>query len=363
MKVHLILRCIILCTSGILYHFSYAAADSFVFTFDKHHPLDKDYIERLAVEGIAVGESGNNVVWNFSGIEICADTFPQQYVLTAEGYRCKERGKTSTYHLDEEETVYREAYRTNLENIEFEQPQIFMTYPLSYGDSISAPFSGKGLYCGKYPLSIVGERKIKADAYGKILLPDNVILDNVLRLHCTTLSTIHLSGKDLQGTHDAESKQEIKEEYFWMIKDSRYPIFEYVVSSSYHNGKYIASRSDAYCLSPTFFMNNPSAINDSVFGMRKGENGDSFGANCIPIEYAVTQNDNVVKVQYKPLADIDIIFLISSTTGILSQQYQCKGVAEEEAEITFDCRGYRPGSYILYINAGGQIFSTTFNIE
>lgn len=333
-------------------------ADEVRITSDSHYLVYGDYIERLSVEGLNIGCAGHNVTWDFSNIEIVADTFPQHYVISDNGFRCKERGMTSSYRIDNDSLMLY-AYSSNLENLVFELPQLTMIYPFSYGDSVCAPFSAKGKYCGKYAMSIDGSRQIKVDAYGKIFLANDMILKDVLRLHTTTTQNILLDGKEISGTNKAKSKQEITEEYSWYIADYRYPIFEYTISSTFHEGKLVATKNYTLC-------NFPSTISEQLYNrkditdgyMEEGNNDD-----ILPIAYEMTQTGNHIKVRYTTSADIDILFIIANTNGILCRQEQARGLTGKYTEISFDCTGYRPGSYIMYINVGGKVLSETFYIK
>ena len=343
---------------GNLYAYSENDNSSPTIHHNNHAPIPGHYIERLSVNRLAIGNAGDSVVWDFSNIEIVADTFPQHYVTRENGYRCKEIDKTSLFHVNNDSTLLC-AYRSRLDNVVFDLPQLTMTYPLSYGDSASAPFSAKGKYCGIYDIRINGIRKIKADACGKIILAEDITLDNVLRVHSTTTKNILLDGRDLNGKNEAESKQEISEEYFWYIENCRYPIFEYTISSSFHEGKLIATKNHALCNLPDSLFEQLDILNDSI-----GASKESLNTKDVPpIEYKLAQDGNIIKILYTSSADVDIMFIIANTNGILCQQQHCKATLGQSTEVTFNCTGYSPGSYIMYINVGGKVLSETFYIK
>ena len=51
-------------------------------------------------------------------------------------------------------------------------PELKLTYPFNYKDSINSPLAAKGNYCGKLPLHISGNSETTADAFGKLITPE-----------------------------------------------------------------------------------------------------------------------------------------------------------------------------------------------
>ena len=148
-------------------------------------------------------------------------------------------------------------------------------------------------------------------------------------------------------------------EYFWYITDCRYPIFEYTISSTFYEGKLVATKNYALCNFPSTLFEQLDNRKDITDGYIEDCNND----DVLPIAYEVTQTDNIIRIRYTTSADMDIMFIIASTNGILCREQQARGLTAKYTEVSFDCTGYRPGSYVMYINVGGKVLSETFYIK
>ena len=99
-------------------------------------------------------------------------------------------------------------------------PILALKYPLSYGDSVSAPFLGYGIYCGDHPFKETGLSTVIADANGSIVIDDDTIPD-VLRIHSLKSYSICM-GIDSTLLDNARQKQVVEERYDWYAHGYRY---------------------------------------------------------------------------------------------------------------------------------------------
>lgn len=312
----------------------------------QNKPLIGDKIERQVIEGIYCGNKGDLLLWDFSNCTFKEEYSPIRVSSDSSGFHCSELGLQS-YYLQSGDSLLRHAFRSKLEKITYTKPQIVLLYPFQYGDSISSPFYGEGTYGDNYRVSHNGTRTIKADAKGSIILPNNKMIKEVLRVHTITSNNILMEGMDANLIDTATTKQELTEDYLWYAKGYRYPVFEYHISTSYGNGKKVGTQSIAYCYLPDIF------IDDAV----------SLTETRIPMEYKVSQTGNSIQISYTTMVDATISFVIANTTGIVyqSKAYSCK--ACEKYNANFNCSGYPRGEYILYINANGIVKSEKFQLK
>ena len=70
-----------------------------------------------------------------------------------------------------------------MEQMNYEMPETWLRFPMQKGDSVSGYFDGAGPYCERFFLRRFGTYMTKADATGKIVLPQGDTLRNVIRLH------------------------------------------------------------------------------------------------------------------------------------------------------------------------------------
>lgn len=313
---------------------------------ESNKPIVGDKVERHKVTGLCCGAQGDGVLWDFSCCDFLEDTSPISIFSDSLGFVSSEMGNQNFYILSGD-SILKRASRSRLETMNYQKPQIVMTYPFCYGDSISSAFYGKGKFCDLYQLSHFGIKTIIADARGCILLPNNKILRDVLRIHSVISNNILLEGMDSNLVDTATAKQEVTEEYFWYIEGCRYPVFEYQISTSYGNGLQVGSQSESYCCLPSTFIENAAPLDEAI----------------LPVDYQILQKGNCVQVSCSTSMDATIRLLIASTMGVIyqSKTYSCK--TGENYTAIFDCTGYPSGGYILYVSVNGIVKNEKFQLK
>lgn len=330
-------------------------------TIQQNKPLAGDILERRVIEGIDIGEEGENILWDFSKCTILEDRATMRFSLDSLGIRSIAPG-LKTYYCQKGDTLMIHKFRTQQEYIEYDKPMIVMIDSISYGYSISSDFSGRGKYGETYNLSHSGTRIIKADAQGDIILPDNLFLANALRVHTVTFMNILLEGMDANLADTATAKQVLTEDYKWYVKGYRYPLIEYTTDTSFSDGVQVASKSKALCFLPDSIFNDSVIIED----LEQTANNDSIGkgpTNKLPIEYSLSQSGNSIHISYVTNAKASVSFVVASVTGVLMEIRNYNTKADEQNDLTFNCNGYRPGEYILYINVNGNVISEKIHIK
>ncbi len=329
-------------------------------------PVIGDRIDRHIVTGLYSGDRGDNVLWDFSDAIISDDIFPIRFSFDSIGFKSVEFG-IRNYYLQRDDTMLIHAYQSSLEYMYYTQPPIFITYPFCYGDSIASSFSGKGNYCNTYNLSHTGMRIVMADAKGNILLPDQRVLTDVLRVHTFTLNNILLEGLESNLIDSAKAKQELIENYSWYVRGCRYPVFEYSIKTSYNKETQVASTYSSYCYLPDSVidksMSFEEALHKGISDIKSSTYANNHGEKMLPIDYHMLQSDNTIQLSYSTTTNAMVTFIIASNMGMIYQNksFHCEG--GETYETTFNCNGYRPGGYILYINVNGIVSSEKFQVK
>jgi hypothetical protein len=90
-----------------------------------------------------------------------------------------------------------------------------MVYPFTYGNYYWSNFSGYGVYANDATSDITGDYSFEADAFGTLILPNNV-LTNVLRVK-HTLSRYEFARCYFSETHQTR--------YLFYSDNHRYPVF------------------------------------------------------------------------------------------------------------------------------------------
>ncbi len=166
------------------------------------------------------GPSGANVIWDFSQLEKTNKTLtshmmepintPQAQAISNANFVLEEFGN---YFYFNSNSSIMEQYGTVSGNVVtlYDKPLLKLKFPLSYGKKITGFYSG----VQKSPTSnipIKGSYEIYADAYGTLILPNQITIENVLRVKQTR-------------TIEYENGSAITEvTYRWYAADVRYPI-------------------------------------------------------------------------------------------------------------------------------------------
>ena len=131
------------------------------------------------------GNSGENILWDYSSLKIVDDNYKIRYrenETDTAGY-VENAHNTSYYYRITRDSLFLYKYVNGTTRMIYTLPELKLTYPFNYKDSINSPLAAKGNYCGKLPLHISGNSETTADAFGKLITPEG----DVLRLHNKTI--------------------------------------------------------------------------------------------------------------------------------------------------------------------------------
>lgn len=140
------------------------------------------------IDTVSPGSEGPNQVWDFSS----ANTF-EDYVINfnadgakpntafSKNFACVENNERTNYiQITPTQRLY---YGTSTEKgvIKFDQPLVELTYPFAYGSEVKGAMNGT-FTRDDFTVPITGVYSVKADAWGTLILPSGMKLDNVLRV-------------------------------------------------------------------------------------------------------------------------------------------------------------------------------------
>lgn len=174
-----------------------------------------DRLIKWQIEYKDPGNTGENIVWDYSNIKILNDKYKITYrrnETDTAGY-VENAHNTSYYYRFRNDSLFLDKYINGTTRMAFIQSELKMVYPFSFRDSINSSFIAEGNYCGKFPLHVSGNSETTADAFGKLIIPEGDTL-SVLRLHNKTfLQQTDTSGYSIQ-----------KHTYTWFARGYRYPV-------------------------------------------------------------------------------------------------------------------------------------------
>lgn len=196
------------------------------------------------VENVNHGDAGENQIWDFTDFK-CDKTKTSEINSAFETENYSKFSESNIAVFDDENEFYFNVNEdvneylgltTTTAVIHFNQPIIKMKYPFDYKDEISGEFSGEGLYYGEIISDIYGDYYVTADGYGTILLPNNVSIDNVLRIK--TINHIFETA--------CNTTEFINEKYLWYSENSRYPIMVVINNTKITNNDTIITNFGYY---------------------------------------------------------------------------------------------------------------------
>ena len=313
-------------------------------------------LHKIKIDYFPQGGLGQHV-WDFSLIKICDKSVEiQSYQKEGDGFYAISIDKVKSFIL-KNDTLYHVKTESPLSIIHYSKPISRLVFPFVYGDSITIPFAGEGIYCDDHIYKEDGQVTLQADAYGKVIIPSGDTLHNVLRVYTLRSYSIRMAT-DPVAIDTAQLRQIIEEHYEWYARGYRYPIFETHTSTSYDNLKILGTRQVAYCYFPNFLNQLSDPKNRDVFrrdSMTQERRQRIF-------HYQVGIQKGIVNINYSICEKANIMMLISSTMGIVYYQRRYEQPAGQGDQVQIDCTGLRRGQYILYINVNGKIYSKTITI-
>lgn len=259
------------------------------------------------------------------------------------------------------DTLLLTGIETPLKHICFKSALPCMIYPMVYGKSFSVPFQGEGLYCKRQKVKTNGCLIAETDAAGSLVFEDGDTLHHVLRLHTLMTSTITVLEEDSVCVDSMVSLpliQEREERYLWFARGYRYPVYEAVSFSSYHDGALVSSLQSAY----RYIADDSSLFPDSVNAeIQKNDSLQGMNAeNCIT--YSLEKRGQVIHLQYDLKVPAKVSALLCNAMGMVYRQASGEHESGEGYQMDIDCSGLYRGHYVLYLNVNGQIYNETISI-
>jgi hypothetical protein len=174
----------------------------------------------LLMKNVSEGIAGPNVIWDFTGLEITEKTLTSHMLsndvtentksIPNSNFALEEFGNHFIFDISDDGMKQYGAVSCNTVTI-YDRPFVKLKFPLSYNDMVSGNYSGYQ-ESGNTKVPVQGSYYIEADAYGTLLLPDNIEVSNVLRVK-QTRTIENINGSEIY---------EIT--YRWYSADVRYPV-------------------------------------------------------------------------------------------------------------------------------------------
>lgn len=298
--------------------------------YSSHAYVTGDSLIKQQVVYCNPGSKGRDLNWNFSFLQADEEPYVVAY-RTADSTKAKQlcaiEHQTRYYYHQTSDSVWCLGYENPTTCMRYSQPELLLTYPFKYGDTISSHFAGKGQYGHRLPFSIEGNTFVEADAEGELRLPDGIVR-NALRIH-TQRSCLHINGDNIHSTEHI---------YRWYAAGMRYPVLESVTYQE-----------DDTIMLQTSFYYYPVHLTDSYEDNNANRNFepiDTVFADAVFHPNPVVSN---LLINYTLTRSATVCFCLYTTSGMPLYLGNTEMQNEGQHSYSIGMSACPTGSYTLYI--------------
>jgi len=312
-----------------------------------------DVIIKQQVDFKDPGASGKDITWDFSNLNTINDKYQLAYFFPDPSDSSRVTGieHQTYYHYElKSDTLWLAGYENRTTKMDYQQPEALLRFPFRYGDTLRTTFSGEGLYCQKANLLAGGYTKVSADAYGKLITPENDTLKHVLRV---------LRVKEFTNI-GTDSTQMRMETYQWFARGSRYPVFETIKTFTLRKDSTMENFSTSFYFSSVnreqlqedLANANPANANPADNPLKP----DDILINCSTYPNPVTSD---LTVNYELSVDSRVSFLLCDVSGLPWANVPNRALTAGVQQQKISMSGLHSGDYGLYITVNNNIYRRT----
>ncbi|MFC2137900.1 T9SS type A sorting domain-containing protein [Bacteroidota bacterium] len=340
---------IILITSVAFGIFALLQAKSWQMTYNSHGLIADEINSMKLTKYVNPGMGGFNQVWDFTNLHVTKDfegtiensVYSKNYnEMLSTNVVLKEFSNQFYFKGDENSLeLYGVAVKDKL-IYKYNKPFVKMQYPFGYGDSFSGTYGGEYL-TNNVTGNIDGTYSVEADGYGTLLLPNNLTVENVLRVKTTRNYIKTVNKRDYNISIVT---------YRWYSENERFPLLVLIENGFDNNSKVSKSYQAAY-RSDLNLLAQPASVSKNLVN-------NSFNIYPNPIASNATINFSVIN-------NSDVVFDIYSINGeklmtIVNQKYNAGSYS---IPISKAALSIPAGSYYLKIQLGNEFSSQKIIIQ
>lgn len=315
-----------------------------------------DSIQKSTIRYFSPGKGGYNRVWDLSSRLVSKKTSQVLFMKDSTGLvSVIEPGKIK-YYLPTRDSLVLTGSESSLEKREYANHKFSKKFPLEISDSTTKSFLCDGIYCGNHSFREVGTTNVKIDGIGSIVLAENDTVRNVTRAHTIDSYSVCMDI-DVAALDTAKQTQVIDEHYEWYLPYSEYPIIELSTSTTYLDMEAIGTTRRACCNLPEYETERYVTLVDDWDEDEPDDFLDEDTSDPDIIHYEIGVNGKLVNITYDLDADATINIIVANHMGIIYKHTEWTQSAGHGYSAQIDCSGLRSGTYLLYINVNGKIYS------
>ena len=334
-------------------------------------------------------------LWDFSRMQSLEANSRQRYVMTGDSAQQRaariENGQRTYYNIKGDSLLIT-GRESRLTKVMYDEPELFLRFPMQLGDSVEGYFHGRGTYCNRVALRNYGRYYTKVVEQGSMILPEGDTLRNVLLVHTERIEgeqyhpDFHHDSLSVYTTDSVmtclrtDSVLAITHIDRWYAPGFRYPVLE-------RRQEYIEERTENSAEDPAeepsdiALYNAPytqqeledeynAALRDMLASNSSGTNGGISAThandsnNGSPIDNVnVSVSGKTVSISFDMTADTTVKALVCNVLGVVYRQESQTGHAGEHYEMQVYCGGLSAGNYVLHLQVNGKtVFSMPCNL-
>lgn len=323
------------------------------------------------------GRNGSNVLWNLGEVDEIDRHYELRYTSdNGFGDSCIVgiENNTMYYYNVSDSSIVMTGFENNTTKITYDVPEVVMSFPMSYGDSISGYFHGTGTYCDKVAMRSFGNYRTVADGFGLMVLPDGDTIRNVLRIHTMkkvygelyhidslkSVSAVSYSVDKIREHIEQADMITESDIYRWYAPGYRYPVLE---TFKVHAG--INDGGDCFTASFYYPLSEQNSLPYDIENKKERERfilqgGDMFNPlhDDTGFIYNTYISDNgLLRFEYSMSSSADVSYDIFTPSGMSVYSSGVKRLRQGAYEDLFCLSGYSRGVYLLKIRVNDNQYS------
>ena len=366
-------------------------------TISSYGQLDKfhnricigDSLIKQQIEYVDPGKPGKNITWDLSQAQVIREEYPiiysspkliedsiyvigndtilKRYVPNTEYFIKKEYG-TMYYYQFKNDTISLIGHENPTVRLRYTEPLMECVFPLNYNDEFLSPYLLEGVYSNSSKILSSGNIKIKADAYGKIILPEGDTISPVLRVKTTQTICRSMRSSIYKDSIRPNVQDKVIETYKWYAKGYRYPVFETVhniINDTLFFGTSFLFPPRQHTYTDIKDITRSDSLNRSwdIDKKNKSKNKDSetyqdgIGRDMSERNYEVFPNptDSYLNIKYAITKPSRINIILYTEDGRLALKIEKDLSASGSYSEIIDFRDFIKGNYLLQITENKRI--------
>ena len=366
-------------------------------TISSYGQLDKfhnricigDSLIKQQIEYVDPGKPGKNITWDLSQAQVIREEYPiiysspkliedsiyvigndtilKRYVPNTEYFLKKEYG-TMYYYQFKNDTISLIGHENPTVRLRYTEPLMECVFPLNYNDEFLSPYLLEGVYSNSSKILSSGNIKIKADAYGKIILPEGDSISPVLRVKTTQTICRSMRSSIYKDSIRPNVQDKVIETYKWYAKGYRYPVFETVhniINDTLFFGTSFLFPPRQHTYTDIKDITRSDSLNRSwdIDKKNKSKNKDSetyqdgIGRDMSERNYEVFPNptDSYLNIKYAITKPSRINISLYTEDGRLALKIEKDLSASGSYSEIIDFRDFIKGNYLLQITENKRI--------